>query len=284
MGRFVNNEGDLEFLSPQGRALVDTLKCPVAWLSKLLPEPEPDWRVLADWLNRKWVTHVSSSIDPYQLASHFFFTDDDLVDTIDSYGGVSLTAIRLELGNMTDLANLIEQASQELQPLRESFAARYDVHVWRDLHLATRDHYSKHFMHQGADQEAAMRSTREKGSASLILPDVEPRLSVVVIRALDELARVENFQFLDSIPTATHRVWVNTTEPVGFSGGRDTSFVCIQIDGSTGLVHCFPVVEEEVRSYLKVEGPLPDDDHTYPFVWFSDFQALSGDEEYGGPA
>ena len=116
---------------------------------ELLPDPEPDRRILAEWLDRKWVTHVSSSVDPYQLASHLFFTDDEFVDTVAGYGGVSLTAIRLEQHNVKDLAILIEQASQELRPLKASFVARDDVHFWRDIHLATRDDYSRHFMTQG---------------------------------------------------------------------------------------------------------------------------------------
>jgi hypothetical protein len=55
------------------------------------------------------------------------------------------------------------------------------------------------------------------------------------------------------------------------------SFIRFQVDGSTGVVHCYPVSEVEVRSDLGVTGPLPYDSESQPIIRIADvIEAMAG--------
>jgi len=194
------------------------------------------------------------------------------------YGGVNVALVALAQ-NDEKLAEFIEVALSRLLPLRKTFRARHDVSIWRDLRLAGREDYRKHFATPGTSRPVVVNATRGKAAPSLVFPDVEAQLPVIVVRALDELVRYENYDFLQSIPFTTSRLFVDVVEPLGASQGTESSVMCFQLDGSTGLIHCFPVTEDEVR--LRFGLPIPLQHHhsnALPLICFDNLQALSGDE------
>jgi hypothetical protein len=272
---------DLSTISPQVRELCELLICPARWMPRLTDDASKEVSYLDTWLNQLWVKHVW---EPGRLGeqSYQLYSDGEMFPAIVLYdvGGLSQASVAhfdLDAGDADfeyDLARLVHIAREEIPALREAFLSKHEVALWRNIWLGGRDENVKHFIAPGVSREQALLQTAGRGSASKLFREAEEGLRSAVLISLEYVMALENFTFFEEIPSGQSRMYLEFRDPIGASGGQEVRLLCVQIDGSTGFIHCFPISEAEVFEALGV-ARLDYDSEEYPFVHVDDvFESL----------
>jgi hypothetical protein len=267
-------------LSPRLRQFVELVRCQVVWVGLIRPERQgsggASW--LDTWLNQMWmdwmVTQGSFGWFLDSIAS-----DPEVNPFVNVYdlGGVDILKLEWIVDSDSSgpgLTDAIPIAQSEIPRLRDSFAGRQKVAVWRDMRAATRTDYQKHYSSATLDRQTIVASTSRPGSASLLFPETEAHLSKMLWMALDDIADRSQFELLRNVPQGVTRIYLDLAAPVGATHGKMTSLLCFQIDGSTGLAHCYPISESEAHVALGLSSPLHlhYEDATVPICYFDEFQ------------
>jgi hypothetical protein len=266
----------LSAISPQVRELCELLICPVRWMSRLTDDASEEVPYLDTWLNQMWVKYVW---EPGRLGdeSYGLYSDGEMFPMIVYYdiGGLSQASIArfdLDAGHVRfedDLARLVHIAREEIPSLRESFLSKHEVSLWRNIWLGGPEENAKHFLAPGVSREQALQQTKARGSASKIFRDSEGRLRSDVLISLEFVMALGNYSFFEGMTSGQSRMYLQYRDSIGASGGQEVRLLCVQIDGSTGFVHCFPISEPQVLKALRVTK-LPYDSEEYPFVHIDD--------------
>lgn len=281
---------------PEGlQALVVALACPIDWNRTFLnAQPTTsslgphDAFSLALWLNRKWAHLLSDyaadqgwsdALDEVLDISNFDTTPGGF-DASPRYRGVSLEDVAIVASDDGDDLRDLERAVSALAPLlpscRDGYLHRSDIRFWIELKIAGRDIYPKHYVKTKAmSRTEIVMATREEGSSSLLYPECEPLLSTLMWRILEELAESDRWDYLDSLPTRTTRVYLSLLgESIGAAGGVSTDLACFEVSGSARLIHVYPVQKHEVGHPPAYIDDL-DVDTSPPLICVDDFQGTS---------
>jgi hypothetical protein len=259
--------------SPQ-QALIDALKCPAYWLPNLRTREDFHAVHLTAHLNQLWVRtlHDTSALGDEAL-SVLSDPEHSLWEWVaGDLGGVSLASAITYFGNTTEIDKLratIDAAHECLPEVKDIFLSRHDVVVWQSMHVGDRSDYPKHFVHPSITRSEVIKKTRGRNTASLLFSETEQYLSVILLKLLNEVASFDNFELIDRIPFQTSKVFVDLLDAIGAARGDETTILCYQIDGSTGLAHCYPISMQEVQ---EVRG----DTDSVPLYYIDDFQGMFG--------
>lgn len=221
------------------------MACPVIWPT----EPRsPDFR---DLLLRRWEETCKQFQLGYEASDYDFdHSDEDCDDDSSDDDAESLGSLRWDCDN-------VEKWIDRARQLYTTETRRF----WALVVAGPRMH-SKHYP-SPTMMLSEIRAQTQRDGISLLYPGIRAALlSEVLWDGLGDLAanaqhepseRLTEF-WREAFSAARLRVAFDMLNPIGACYGKDSRYLCFEIDASAAVAHAYPVTREEAED---IAGGLP---------------------------